>query len=222
MAASLERRRQPHPHDLPSVRGGDNACPERQHVGVVVLAGQPREVEVVAERGTPPAETAMDLVVEDESRVTTAYFTISEDNIRRELGLPWVSFCSDCPAPAAEGEFLQWSTHPRTYGAFARVLGKYVRDEGALPLEEAVRRLTALPASNLRLSDRGLLTPGYCADVVVFDPERIEDRATYDEPHRYATGVVHVAVNGTLVVRDGEHTGALPGRFVRGPGSTRV
>jgi N-acyl-D-amino-acid deacylase len=177
--------------------------------------------EVAAERGTPPAETAMDLVVEDESRVSTAYFTISEDNIKRELGLPWVSFCSDCPAPAAEGAFLQWSTHPRTYGTFARVLGKYVRDEHVLPLEEAIRRLTSLPATNLRLAERGLLAPGFFADLVVFDPDRIQDHATYDEPHRYATGVVHVAVNGTLVVRDGEHTGALPGRFVRGPGATQ-
>jgi N-acyl-D-aspartate/D-glutamate deacylase len=178
--------------------------------------------EVASERGAPPAETAMDLVVEDESRVSTAYFTMSEENVRRELALPWVSFCSDCPAPAAEGVFLHWSTHPRTYGTFARVLGKYVRDERVLPLEEAIQRLTSLPARNLRLMGRGLLAPGYFADVVVFDPDRIQDHATYDDPHRYATGVVHVAVNGTLVVRDGEHTGALPGRFVRGPGAMRV
>jgi N-acyl-D-amino-acid deacylase len=175
--------------------------------------------EVAAARGTSPAETAMNLVVEDESRVTTAYFTMSEENLRRELALPWVSFCSDCPAPAAEGIFLQWSTHPRTYGAFARVLGKYVRDERIVPLEEAIRRLTSLPAENLRLVDRGRLEPGCFADVVVFDPDRVQDHATYDDPHRYATGVLHVAVNGTFVVRDGEHTGALPGRVVRGPGA---
>jgi N-acyl-D-amino-acid deacylase len=174
---------------------------------------------VAAERGTTPARTAMDLVAEDGSRVTTAYFTMSEENVRRELALPWVSFCSDSPAPAADGIFLQWSTHPRAYGAFARVLGRYVRDLAIVPLEEAVRRLSSLPAENLRLRDRGALEPGYFADVVVFDPDRIEDHATYEEPHRYATGVAHVAVNGTLVLRDGEHTGALPGRVVRGPGA---
>ncbi len=174
--------------------------------------------EVAAERGTPPAETAMDLVVEDSTRVAAAYFTMSEENLRRGLALPWVSFCSDSDAPSAEGRFLQWSNHPRAYGSFARLLGKYVRDERVLPLEEAVRRLTSLPASNLRLQLRGLLEPGYFADVVVFDPDRIQDHATYDDPHQYATGVEHVAVNGTLVLRDGEHTGALPGRVVRGPG----
>jgi N-acyl-D-amino-acid deacylase len=177
--------------------------------------------DVAEERLTTPARTAMDLVVEDESNVSTAYFTMSEENVRRELALPWVSFCSDSPAPAAEGIFLKWSTHPRAYGSFARLLGKYVREEQVLPLEEAVRRLTSLPAENLRLVDRGLLEPGYFADIVVFDPDRIEDHATYDDPHRYATGVVHVAVNGTLVLRDGEHTGALPGRVVRGPGFSR-
>jgi N-acyl-D-amino-acid deacylase len=174
--------------------------------------------EVALERQTTPARAAMDLVVEDGTRVATAYFTMSEENVRRQVALPWVSFCSDSPAPAAEGVFLQWSTHPRAYGSFARLLGKYVRDEKVVPLEEAVRRLTSLPAGNLRLRDRGLLAPGYFADVAIFDPDRIQDHATYDEPHRYATGMRHVAVNGTLVVRDGEHTGALPGRVVRGPG----
>jgi len=173
--------------------------------------------QVAAERGTPPADTAIDLVIEDGTRVGAAYFTMSEDNLRRELALPWVSFCSDSDAPSAEGRFLQWSNHPRAYGSFARFLGRYVRDERIVPLEEAVRRLTSLPAHNLRLQRRGLLEPGYFADVVVFDPERIQDHATYDEPHQYATGVEHVAVNGTLVLRDGEHTGALPGRVVRGP-----
>lgn len=173
--------------------------------------------EVAAERGTPPADTAMDLVIEDGTRVGAAYFTMSEDNLRRELALPWVSFCSDSDAPSAEGRFLQWSNHPRAYGSFARFLGRYVRDERIVPLEEAVRRLTSLPARNLRLQRRGLLEPGAFADVVVFDPERIQDHSTYDEPHQYSTGVEHVAVNGTLVLRGGEHTGALPGRVVRGP-----
>jgi len=173
--------------------------------------------QVAAGRGTPPAETALDLVVEDGTRVGAAYFTMSEENLRRELALPWVSFCSDSDAPSAEGRFLQWSSHPRAYGSFARLLGKYVRDERVVPLEEAVRRLTSLPARNLRLQRRGLLEPGYFADIAVFDPDRIQDHATYDNPHRYATGVEHVAVNGTLVLRDGEHTGATPGRVVRGP-----
>ena len=173
--------------------------------------------EVAAERGTPAAETAMDLVIEDGTRVGAAYFTMSEDKLRRELALPWVSFCSDSDAPSAEGRFLQWSNHPRAYGSFARFLGRYVRDERIVPLEEAVRRLASLPASNLRLRRRGLLEPGYFGDVVVFDPARIQDHATYDAPHRYATGVEHVAVNGTLALREGEHTGALPGRVVRGP-----
>ena len=173
--------------------------------------------QVAAARGTSPAETALDLVVEDGTRVGAAYFTMSEENLRRELALPWVSFCSDSDAPSAEGRFLQWSSHPRAYGSFARLLGKYVRDERVVPLEEAVRRLTSLPARNLRLQRRGLLEPGYFADIAVFDPDRIQDHATYDNPHRYATGVEHVAVNGTLVLRDGQHTGATPGRVVRGP-----
>jgi N-acyl-D-amino-acid deacylase len=173
--------------------------------------------EVAAHRKTSPAETAMDLVVEDRTRVEAAYFTMSEANLRRELALPWVSFCSDSWAPSAEGRFVEWSTHPRAYGSFARLLGKYVRDEGIVPLEEAIRRLTSLPARTLRLHRRGVLEPGFFADVVVFDPERIQDHATFEEPHRYATGVHHVAVNGTLVLRDGEHTDARPGRVVRGP-----
>jgi N-acyl-D-amino-acid deacylase len=173
--------------------------------------------QVAAERGVPPADTAMDLVVEDGTRVGAAYFTMSEENVRRILALPWVSFCSDADAPSAEGRFLEWSNHPRAYGSFARLLGKYVRDERVVPLEEAVRRLTSLPARTLRLRRRGLLAPGHSADVVVFDATRIQDHATFDEPHQYSTGVEHVTVNGTLVLRDGEHTGALPGRVVRGP-----
>jgi N-acyl-D-amino-acid deacylase len=173
--------------------------------------------EVAAERRTPAAETAMDLVIEDGTRVGAAYFTMSEENLRRILALPWVSFCSDSDAPSAEGRFLQWSSHPRAYGSFARLLGNYVRDERVVPLEEAVRRLTSLPARTLRLRRRGLLEPGYVADVVVFDPTRIQDHATFDDPHQYATGVEHVIVNGAIVLRDGEYTGALPGRVVRGP-----
>ena len=149
--------------------------------------------------------------------VEGAQFIPLSINVRHEIALPWVSFCSDSDAPSAEGRFLEWSNHSRAYGTFARLLGKYVRDERVIPLEEAVRRLTSLPARNLRLERRGLLERGYFADVVVFDPDRIEDHATYDEPHQYSTGVVHVAVNGELVLRDGEHTGALPGRVVRGP-----
>jgi N-acyl-D-aspartate/D-glutamate deacylase len=174
--------------------------------------------EVAAARATSPAQTAMDLVVEDESRVSTAYFTISEDNLRRELQLPWVTFCSDSAAPTADGVFLQWSTHPRAYGSFARLLGKYVREEQVLALESAIHRLTELPARNLGLADRGLVERGYHADLVVFDPDRIQDHATFDDPHRYATGVRDVVVNGTPALRDGEPTGALPGRVVRGPG----
>jgi N-acyl-D-aspartate/D-glutamate deacylase len=173
--------------------------------------------EVAAERQISAAEAAMALVVEDGTRVEAAYFTMSEENLRRALALPWVSFCSDSAAPSAEGRFLAWSTHPRAYGSFARLLGKYVRDERIVPLEEAIRRLTSLPARTLRLSRRGLLEPGFFADVVVFDSDGIQDHATFQDPHRYATGVQHVAVNGTLVLRNGEHTGALPGRVVRGP-----
>jgi len=174
--------------------------------------------EVAEMRGTTPAETAMDLVVEDGSRVGTVYFLMSEENIRRKLAKPWVSFGSDAGAPAAEGLFMNAGTHPRAYGNFARVLGRYVRDEGVIPLQEAVRKLTSLPAENIGIRERGRLAPGYFADIVVFDPDRIQDHATYEEPHQYATGVEHVFVNGEQVLRDGEHTGAVPGRVVRGPG----
>ena len=174
--------------------------------------------QVAAMRGASPEETAMDLVIEDDSRVQAVYFTMSEDNIRRQIKLPWVSFGSDGGSMATEGVFLKSSTHPRAYGNFARLLGKYVREENVIPLEEAVRRLTSLPAGNLKLDRRGRLAPGYFADVVVFDPAGIKDNATYDRPHQYATGVRHVLVNGTPVIKDGEHTGAKPGRVVRGPG----
>ncbi len=174
--------------------------------------------EVAAERGRSREQTAVDLVIEDDSRVGVVYFSMSEDNVRRKVALPWVSFGSDAGAPATEGVFLESNTHPRAYGTFARLLGRYVREEGLVPLAEAVRRLTSFPAANLGLEARGRLAPGYHADVVVFDPQTVIDRATFEQPHRYSEGVVHVFVNGTQVVRDGAHTGARPGRFVRGPG----
>ena len=174
--------------------------------------------EVAALRGKSPEETAIDLVIEDDSDVGCVFFTMSEDNVRKQIALPWMSFGSDGGSLAAEGVFLRSSTHPRAYGNFARLLGRYVRDEQVIPLEEAIRRLTWLPASNLKLQERGLLAPGYLADVVVFDPATIQDHATFDRPHQYSTGVVHVLVNGQQVLKDGEHTGATPGRVVRGPG----
>ena len=169
-------------------------------------------------RGTSPEETAMDLVVLDGSRVGTVYFLMSEDNIRKQIPLPWVSFGSDAEAAAPEGVFLKSNPHPRAYGTFARLLGRYVRDERLVPLEQAVRRLTSLPAANLKIARRGSLAPGYFADIVAFDPAAIRDHATFERPHQYATGVRHVFVNGVPVLKDGEHTGAKPGRVVRGPG----
>ncbi|UCF20172.1 MAG: D-aminoacylase [Gemmatimonadota bacterium] len=174
--------------------------------------------EVAAERGTSPEETAIDLVIEDDSRVESVYFLMSEANIARKIAQPWVSFGSDAESLAPEGHFLKSKPHPRAYGNFARLLGKYVREERVIALEEAVRRLTSFPATNLGIERRGLLVPGHFADVVVFDPERIIDHATFAEPHRYSTGVLHVWVNGVQVLKEGEHTGALPGRVVRGPG----
>jgi len=174
--------------------------------------------EVAKLRGTTPEQTAMDLVVKDGSRVGTIYFIIDEANIRAELAKPWVSFGSDAESLAPEGVFLKSNPHPRAYGTFARVLGKYVRDEKVIPLEEAVRRLSSLPAANLRIKRRGALRPGYFADVVVFDPATIGDHATFEQPHQYATGVRDVFVNGVQVLANGEHTGAKPGRVVRGPG----
>ena len=176
--------------------------------------------EVARMRGKSPEETAMDLVVQDGSRVGTAYFLMSEDNVRRQVQLPWVSFGSDAGSLAPEGVFLKSSAHPRAYGNVARLLGKYVRDEKLIPMEEAVRRLSGLPASNLKLKQRGRLERGYFADIVIFDPRTIQDHATFDKPHQYSTGVRDVFVNGVQVLRDGEHTGALPGRVVRGPGWT--
>lgn len=177
--------------------------------------------EVAAMRGTSAEETAMNLVVEDDSWVPTVYFLMSEENIAKQLTQPWVSLGSDAESIAPEGAFLESNPHPRAYGTFARLLGKYVREDRVIPLEEAVRRLTSLPARNLRLRRRGSLMPGHYADVVVFDPDAIRDHATFSEPHQYATGMRHVFVNGVQVLADGEHTGALPGRVVRGPGWRR-
>jgi N-acyl-D-amino-acid deacylase len=174
--------------------------------------------DVAEERGSSYAQTAMDLVIEDGSRVQVVYFSMSEENIAKKAALPWVSVGSDGGSMAPEGVFLDQSTHPRAYGNFARVFAKYVRDEGVLTVEEAVRKMTSLPAGNLKIKDRGLLAPGYYADVVVFDPATIQDNATFAEPHQLAVGVEHVFVNGVHTLKDGAHTGAKAGRVVRGPG----
>jgi N-acyl-D-amino-acid deacylase len=174
--------------------------------------------EVAAIRGTSPEETAMDLVIQDGSRVGTVYFLMDEENVKKQIALPYMSFGSDEEASAPEGVFLKSNPHPRAYGNVARLLGKYVRDEQIIPLAEAIRKLTSLPASNLKIEKRGLLKEGYYADIVVFDPATIQDHATFDKPHQYSTGVMHVFVNGVQVLKDGEHTGATPGRFVKGPG----
>ena len=176
--------------------------------------------EVAEMRGVSPEEAAMDLVVEDDSRVQVVYFLMSEENVARQITIPWMSFASDAGSMAPEGVFILSSTHPRAYGNFARLLGKYVRDEEVIPLEEAIRKMTSQPAANLRIRRRGELRKGYYGDVVVFDPATIQDHATFEEPHQYSTGVHHVFVNGTQVLADGEHTGATPGRVVRGPGWT--
>ena len=174
--------------------------------------------EVASLWSKSPEEALFDIVLREQGGVKMVRFNISEDNIRRQIALPWVSFGSDGGSFATEGVFLNFETHPRAYGNFARLLGKYVRDEKIIPLEEAIRRLTSLPATNLKLERRGSLQAGCLADVVVFDPNKVQDHATFDGPHQYATGMVHVLVNGVQVLKDGEHTGATPGRVVRGPG----
>jgi N-acyl-D-amino-acid deacylase len=213
------------------------ATPTNEWENLYLLAGSPENVllvgfkneklrhltgktlgQVAKLRGKSPEETAIDLVIEDDSRVSTVYFLMSEENVKKPIKLPWVSFCSDAGSLAPEGVFLKSSTHPRAYGSFARLLGKYVRQEKVTTLAEAVRGLSSLPAENLKLEKRGKLEKGYYADIVVFDPDEISDHATYEKPHQYATGMVHVFVNGKQVLKDGEHTGAKPGRFVRGPG----
>jgi N-acyl-D-amino-acid deacylase len=177
--------------------------------------------EVAAMRGGDPRFVAMDLIVEDGSRIGTIYFSQSPENLRSKVALPWVSFCTDAESMATEGVFLESGAHPRAYGSLTRVLGLFVRDERLLTLQDAVRKLAALPAENLKLDRRGRLREGWFADVVVFDPATVQDHATFAEPHQYSTGMVHVLVNGVPVLRDGEHTGATPGRVVRGPGWKR-
>ncbi|MFX1512685.1 MAG: amidohydrolase family protein, partial [Promethearchaeota archaeon] len=174
--------------------------------------------EIAERRGKSPPEAAMDLLIEDDSRIGTVYFIMSEENVRKKIQLPYMSFGSDAASLAPEGVFLKSNCHPRAYGNFAKLLGKYVREERLIPLEEAIRRLTSLPASNLKIVDRGALEEEYFADIVVFDPNKIQDHATYKDPHQLTSGVIHVLVNGVQVLRDGEHTNATPGRVVRGPG----
>ncbi len=174
--------------------------------------------EIAQMRNTSPEETVLDLIIQDGSRVGTVYFLMSEENVKKQIALPWMSFGSDAGSTAPEGVFLSSSTHPRSYGNFARVLSKYVREEQVISLEEAIYKLTTLPATNLKIARRGVLKTGYYADLAIFDPSKIQDHATFDNPRQYATGMQHVFVNGTQVLKDGEHTGALPGQVVRGPG----
>ncbi len=188
--------------------------PDLKHLAGMTLA------EVAQQRGMSPEETAMDLVIEDRTRVGAMYFNQSEDVVRKAIQQPWVSFCTDAVSIAAEGDQLLNHRHPRTYGTFPRVLGHYVRDLQLLSLEQAVHRASGLPATNLSLRNRGFLREGYFADVLVFDPATMQDHATFEQPHQYSTGMEKVFVNGELVFEDGEHTGALPGQFVRGPGWT--
>ena len=176
--------------------------------------------QVARERGKPAAEVAADLIVEDGTRIQVVYFSMNPENVKREIGLPWISFGSDAASQAPEGVFLKSSTHPRAYGNVARLLGHYVRDEKATTLQDAVRRLTSLPATNLAIKQRGWLKPGYYADVVVFDPATVRDNATFEKPQQLASGVEDVFINGVPVMEGGKHTGAKPGRFVRGPGWT--
>jgi N-acyl-D-amino-acid deacylase len=183
----------------------------RKYIGKTVA-------DVAAIWGKSEEETAMDLIVQDSSRVDVAYFLMSEENVKKQLKLPYMSFGSDAGSMAPEGVFLNTSTHPRAYGNFARVLGKYSRDEKVLPLEEAIYKLTKLPATNLKLQKRGELKKGYYADIVIFDPVTVKDHATYEKPHQLATGVTDVFVNGVQVLKNSKHTGATPGRFIKGAG----
>jgi N-acyl-D-amino-acid deacylase len=176
--------------------------------------------QVAKERGTDPWQAILDLVAADKTRIEVVFFLMSEDNVRKQIRLPWVAFGSDAASMAPVEPFTRSSAHPRSYGNFARLLGRYVREEKLIPLEEAVRRLSSMPAANLGLADRGLIRPGMYADVVVFDPAAIADRATYEKPHQYAVGMRHVFVNGVQVLEDGEHTGALPGRALAGRGAS--
>ena len=174
--------------------------------------------EIMAIRGSNAEETIMDLIIDDHTRIGVVYFLMSEENVRKQIALPWMAFDSDAETMSPEGVFLKSNPHPRAYGNFARLLGTYVREEHVVPLEEAIRRLTSFPAENLKLERRGRLAPGYFADVVVFDPATIQDHATFDQPHQFSTGVRDVFVNGIQVLQDGGHTGLFPGKVVRGPG----
>lgn len=174
--------------------------------------------EIAAERGDNEVETAVDLTIEDNNRIGAIYYLMREENVQRQIQLPWMSFGSDGGTFAAEGDILNRQMHPRAWGNFARLLGKYVREEKLISIEEAIYRLTGLPATNLKLNNRGFIKEGQFADIVIFDPETIEDHATFENPHQYATGVEHVFVNGIQVLNNGEHTGEFPGRFVKGPG----
>jgi len=177
--------------------------------------------DVAKMRGKDPVETIMDLVLEDRSRIGTIYFLMSEENIKKQIRQPWVSFGSDASSMATEGVFIKSSTHPRSYGNFSRLLGKYVREEKVISLSEAIRRLSGLPATNLELDHRGFLKVGMFADIVVFDPQSIADRATFESPHQYSVGVRDVFVNGIQVLKNSEHTGAKPGKALWGPGKIR-
>ncbi len=174
--------------------------------------------EVSKIRGTSPESTAINLIMQDSSRVGTAFFLMSEDNVKKEIALPWVSFGSDAGSYTNEGDFLKSSTHPRAYGNFARVIGHYTRDEKIITLTDAIRKLTKLSAEKLHVTKRGELKAGYYADIVIFDPSKVQDHATYENPHQYSTGVSDVLVNGVEVLKNGEPTGETPGRFVKGPG----
>ncbi|MBI9046916.1 MAG: D-aminoacylase [Anaerolineaceae bacterium] len=174
--------------------------------------------EAAKMRGIDPIETIFDLIVEDDTRVEAIYFSMTEENLEKQLQKPWVCIGSDAPSQSPEGAFLKSSVHPRAYGTFARYLGKYVREKGLIPLEEAIRKITSFPADNLKIKNRGLLKEGFYADIAVFDPQKIIDKATFEEPQQFAEGMQHVFVNGVQVLKDGEHTGAMPGQVVRGPG----
>jgi N-acyl-D-amino-acid deacylase len=207
---------------IADMKGGSRDWTTVQPVGFVnpalrTYAGK-RLPEIAALRGKGVEEMAVDLIVEDGSSVGTVFHSISEENVRKVLARPWVSFGSDAAAFATEPPFTDKEVHPRAYGNFARLLGRYVREQKVVGLPEAIRRLTSLPADNLRIADRGRLRNGFYADLAIFDPARIADRATYEKPHQYAVGMRHVFVNGVQVLKDGEHSGAKPGRFVHGPG----
>ena len=174
--------------------------------------------KVMQERDTAATDTIIDLLIEDNSRIFTLYFSMSEDNLRKQVQLPWLSFCSDAGSIAPEGNFLSYHPHPRAYGSFARVIGKYVRDEALVTLPDALRRLSGFAADNLKLKDRGTIKAGYFADLAIFDPAKVQDHSVPGDPHQFSEGMAQVFVNGVQVLRDGDHTGNMPGRVVRGPG----